>query len=278
MIAPLLLRVVITPVLEFDTPAPKTAVLPLAALAVDRAADFVDQHFDRAGVGHPGPADAFRLEELAPPPLIAPLLVSVAIVPEFDTPAPPIAPPEMELAAPPSILPLLVSVVILPELDHAVAADRLAVESEAGARGRRRPDRAAVGQRRDRARVDYAVAAGRLGDESEAGGGVAAPPVIAPPFVSVMIVPALYTPAPPTAPLVLTPPAPPLIAPLLVSVLILPMLSTPAPPTAPPWSLEKPAPPPIAAPLMLFSFVIAPELNTPAPPAAAPLSQSPRRR
>ena len=31
MIAPLLVSVVITPVLEFDTPAPTTASLPLAA-------------------------------------------------------------------------------------------------------------------------------------------------------------------------------------------------------------------------------------------------------
>ena len=104
------------------------------------------------------------------------------------------------MPAPPSILPLLVSVVIVPELDRPRRDRRRRQWNRSGARGVACTDRAAVGQRRDRAGVGYAVAGGRLGDESEAGGGGAAPPVIAPPFVSVMIVPALDTPAPPIAP------------------------------------------------------------------------------
>ena len=121
LIAPLLVSVVIVP--AFDTPAPPAPPTEARRSAVS-AADLtaVGQRRDRARVRHacaagaaesPGPLAVPPL-----PPLIAPLLVSVAIVPSFDTPAPP-APPALaaRLPAPPS------------------AADR-----------------AAVGQGRDRAR------------------------------------------------------------------------------------------------------------------------------
>jgi hypothetical protein len=53
------------------------------------------------------------------PPLIVPVFVSVVIVPELDTPAPPEAFPKLPLLAPepPLIAPLLASFAIVPELD-----------------------------------------------------------------------------------------------------------------------------------------------------------------
>ena len=54
-------------------------------------------------------------------PLIVPLLLSVVIVPELDTPTPlaPGAPPgpPSKPPAPPLIVPLLLSIVILPEFE-----------------------------------------------------------------------------------------------------------------------------------------------------------------
>jgi hypothetical protein len=46
-----------------------------------------------------------------------PLLLSVVIVPEFQTPAPPKPPTKVEAPPPPLIVPLLVSVVIAPEFE-----------------------------------------------------------------------------------------------------------------------------------------------------------------
>ena len=58
--------------------------------ARDRAG--VGQHRNRAGVGHPGAPDRMDGDgDAASPPLIVPLLVSVVIEPELDTPAPPTA-------------------------------------------------------------------------------------------------------------------------------------------------------------------------------------------
>ena len=79
---------------------------PLAAAsAADRAA--VGQRRDRARIRH-ARAAAPPKRGSAVPPLIAPLLVSVVIVPAFDTPAPP-APPEV--APPPPLPPLIVAAV-----------------------------------------------------------------------------------------------------------------------------------------------------------------------
>ena len=59
---------------------------------------------------------------MASPPLIAPLLFSVVILPELVTPSPPVTlemnpKPEAAEPAPPVIAPLLVSVMIVPALD-----------------------------------------------------------------------------------------------------------------------------------------------------------------
>ena len=74
------------------------------------------------------------------PPLIVPLLDSVAIVPEFDTPAPP-ALPKVELPAPPPfpplIAPLLVSVVIVLALDTPPADRGVIAVRRAAARSHR---------------------------------------------------------------------------------------------------------------------------------------------
>jgi len=78
-----------------------------------------------------------------------PWFVRVVIVPELDTPAPPVAWGTALLAAkakPPLIVPVLVSVVIVAELDTPAPA-RIAVGVTAPAAR----DYAAVGQRRHRA-------------------------------------------------------------------------------------------------------------------------------
>ena len=182
------------------------------------------------------------------------------IAPEFDTPAPPGRVPPKEEPTPPLIAPLLVSVVIVPELDTPRRRPRCRV----GRSAVRRRDRAAVGQRRDRAGVGHPGAAGRLpvpatlaavsaADRAAVGQrrdrrrsstrqrrrapsppSAPLPPLIAPLLVSVVIVPALAAPAPPTP---VGPKAlPPLIAPpiLLVSVAIVPAFGSPAPPNAAP--------------------------------------------
>ncbi len=94
------------------------------------------------------------------PPKIIPLLVSVAIFPEFDTPKPP-APPAMEEPLPPpapKIIPLLVSVLIAP---------KFAIPAPAAPPVKPEPP---------------------------------APPRIVPLLVSVVIVPEFPTPAPPAKP------------------------------------------------------------------------------
>ena len=85
------------------------------AAAADRSAALLVRRRDRAGVGHSGAAGrtAKPIPDAAPP-VIAPLLVSVVIVPEFDTPAPPLTLVKSRLAEPPVIAPLLFSVVIVP--------------------------------------------------------------------------------------------------------------------------------------------------------------------
>ena len=147
----------------------------------------VGQRRDRAGVGHPCAAGRSGAEApLRRPPLIAPLLVSVAIVPVLETPAPPAAGRGQTPPPPPMMAPLLVSVAIVPELDTPAPPAAAPLSADAAAAG----DRAAVGQRRDRAGVGHAGAAGRVAGEGRA----PAPPVIAPRLVSVLIVPALDNP------------------------------------------------------------------------------------
>ena len=155
-IAPLLVRVVIVP--AFDTPAPPAPSTPgaAAASAADLAA--VGQRRDRPGVRHARAARRRRRARLPPsPPLIVPLLVSVLIVPEFDTPAPPVPPtrcrgwPMPPPPFPPLIEPLLVRVADRPAIRHARAARADAAKSRGAAVSA--ADRAAVGQRRDRAGI-----------------------------------------------------------------------------------------------------------------------------
>ena len=117
------------------------------------------------------------------PPLIVPLLVSVAIVPVFDTPGPPDSPAP---PLPPLIVPLLVSVAIVPEFVTPVPP---------------KPP-------------------------------PPFPPLIVPLLVSAVIVPAFDTPAPPAPPKPKGPPFPPVIAPLLVRVVIVWLFDTPMPPGA----------------------------------------------
>ena len=68
------------------------------------------------------------------PPLIVPLLVSVVIVPTLDTPAPPAPLAESNAAGAAADRPLLVSVVIAPELNTPAAP--AAVPLEGGPRRR----------------------------------------------------------------------------------------------------------------------------------------------
>ena len=81
LIVPLLVSVVIVPELRHA----RAAVAEAAAAAVDRAV--VVQRSDQARVHNARAAAAGAV-----PAIDTPLLVSVLIVPEFDTPAPP-APP-----------------------------------------------------------------------------------------------------------------------------------------------------------------------------------------
>ena len=90
---------------------------PLIVAAVGQGRDRRELAFDTPAP--PAPPIAVNRADGAAPPLIAPLLVSVVIVPEFDTPAPP-APPEEPTAKPPLpplIVPLLVSSPIVPAFD-----------------------------------------------------------------------------------------------------------------------------------------------------------------
>ena len=196
------------------------------------------------------------------PPLIVPLLVSVAIVPAFATPAPP-APPLPELpsrAPPPLIAPLLVSVVIVPELDTPAPPGRSA---ERPACARAAVDRAAVGQGRDRPGV-----------------GTPAPPALSRSCVAAadrapaaLVSDPIVVPAYSTRPRRHSTPPPPLIAPLLVSVLIVPEFDTPAP--AGPQAGRPRRPRRLIVPL-LVSVVIVPAFDTPAPPAPPALCRGRR--
>ena len=116
-------------------------------------------------------------------------------------------------------------------------------------------DRAAVGEGRNGPGVRHTGAAGAPAPPVP-GPLPPLPPLIVPVLVSVAIVPAFDTPAPPLpAPKPEKdppPPCPPLIAPRLVRVLIVPAFDTPAPPAPPGLLLPKPPfPPLIVAPFAL---------------------------
>ena len=100
----------------------------------------------------------------------------------------------------------------------------------------------------------------------------AAPPLICPEFVRVVIKPVFPTPAA----AVNSAPLPPLIVPALLSIVIVPPFATPEPA---PWCVP-PLPPLIVAPVLLVSDpIVAPlSFSTPAPPVPPMLNGARRWR
>ena len=177
------------------------------------------------------------------PPVIAPLLASVVIMPKFDTPPPPR--PLVKAGSAVSALNCPVvgqrrdrSVIVdPPDADEGGAANSLSAAVSA-------LNCPAVGERRDRAGIRDPCA-GRF---AECWLACAPPSMVAPAALrsTPIVAPEAFdTPAPPSPPTWPAPPAPPLIVPRFVSVLIVPLFDTPAPPAPPFVTPEPPFPPAI---------------------------------